>query len=131
MLVSCSYCSGFHTRGVSCPKKPKLDSRKKEETFISRFRSSRLWKNKRDEIKARDLFLCRTCFEKGTYVWSKLSVHHISPISKAWDKRLENGNLITLCATCHKMSEDGNIKASYLLELAQNQETRFKPSTRP
>ena len=122
MLVSCSYCNGLHSRGSACPNKPKNNSRKKEETYITRFRSSRIWAKKRDEIKALDLFLCRTCFEKGTYVWQKLEVHHIRRISKAWHKRLENSNLITLCCACHKMADDGKIKESYLLELAQKRE---------
>lgn len=122
MLVSCSYCNGVHTRGVTCPNRPKNNSRKKEETYISKFRSTRIWQKKRDEIKKLDKFLCRTCFEKGTYVWQKLEVHHIRRISKAWHKRLENSNLITLCGPCHKMADDGKIKEYYLLELAQKRE---------
>jgi 5-methylcytosine-specific restriction endonuclease McrA len=122
MLISCSYCNRLHNRGEICANRPKNNSRKKETNIITKFRSSRIWAKKRDEIKSYDLFLCRTCFEKGTYVWQKLEVHHIRPISKAWHKRLENSNLITLCSACHKLAENGNIKESYLSELAKKRE---------
>lgn len=126
MLVSCSYCSGLHSRGFACQNRPKNNSRVKEANYITRFRSSRLWQNKRNEIKARDLFLCQVCFQKGTYVFNKLEVHHISPISKAWEKRLENGNLITLCATCHKMAELGEIRKKDLLEIVEKREQKHE-----
>jgi 5-methylcytosine-specific restriction endonuclease McrA len=121
MLVSCSYCNGFHKRGVICPSRPKENKRtQKEANYIFRFRSSRAWQVKRDEIKKRDKFLCIYCKDKGRFVFSRLSVHHIRPIAKAWDLRLENDNLITLCSTCHKMAEDGNIKAVELVQLVKN-----------
>lgn len=121
MLVSCSYCNGFHKRGVICPSRPKENRRtEKDPTYVFRFRSSRAWQVKRDEIKTRDKFLCIYCKKNGRYVFSRLSVHHIRPIAKAWDLRLENSNLITLCSTCHKMAEDGNIKAVELVELVKN-----------
>jgi 5-methylcytosine-specific restriction enzyme A len=120
MLVSCGYCNGFHNRGVICSNKPKTKRTEKEPNHIFRFRSSRAWQKKRDEIKTRDKFLCVYCKEKGRLVFSRLSVHHIRPISKAWALRLDEFNLITLCSTCHKMAEDGNIKAVELVQLAKN-----------
>lgn len=119
MLVSCSYCNGFHKRGVTCQNKPKSNNRKKEENHITRFRSSRLWAKKRLEIKTRDKFLCQNCLKNGKYTFQKLEVHHIRPISKAWDKRLDNGNLITLCVTCHKMAENQGIKIGEQLEMVE------------
>lgn len=119
MMVSCSYCGGVHTRGFQCGKRPK-DKRKKEETYITRFRSTNVWKRKREEIKARDKFLCQWCKQKGTYVFTKLEVHHIWPISKAWNKRLDNSNLITLCTYCHKMADNEEISRKELLEIVQN-----------
>lgn len=118
MLVSCRYCNRLHNRGENCNNKPK-DRRKKEETYISRFRSSRLWRNKRDEIKTRDKFLCQLCLKNGLYTFKNLEVHHITPISKEWNKRLENGNLITLCHTCHSMVEGENKYKNMLLEMAE------------
>lgn len=72
------------------------------------------------EIKERDKFLCQYCLKNGKIVFQKLEVHHIDPISKAWHKRLDNGNLITLCSFCHKMAETGDIKKNDLLLIVKN-----------
>lgn len=119
MLVSCSYCNGQHTRGHACQNRPKNNSRKKEETYISKFRSTRIWQKKRDEIKKLDKFLCQYCLLENRYVFQKLEVHHIWPISQKWNKRLDNNNLITLCSACHKMADNEEIKRAVLLEIAQ------------
>lgn len=117
MMVSCAYCGGLHTRGQVCAKRPKKAGGLKEPNYITRFRSSKAWQLKRGEIKTRDLYLCQNCLKNGKYVFSGLSVHHIRPISKAWDLRLENGNLITLCNACHSMAELGNLSAKSLGEM--------------
>jgi 5-methylcytosine-specific restriction enzyme A len=119
MLVSCSFCNGHHKRGVACTLRPK-DNRVKEETYITRFRSSGLWKKKRDEIKRIDKYLCQNCLKNGKYTFNKLEVHHIDKISKAWHKRLDNGNLITLCIYCHKLAEVGEISKKSLILLLKN-----------
>ena len=119
MLVSCSYCGNRHNRGETCSKRPK-NNRTKEANYITRFRSSKVWQDKRKEIKDRDRFLCRYCLKNGKYVFNRLEVHHIDKIAKKWTKRLENGNLITLCSDCHKIAENGNIKAVELKELVKN-----------
>lgn len=120
MLVSCSFCGGVHSRGVSCNKRTVNNSRIKEANYITRFRSSRLWRNKREQIKTRDKFLCQVCLQKGKYNFYKLEVHHIRAISKAWAKRLDENNLITLCCSCHKMAEKEEISARELLEILKN-----------
>lgn len=118
MLVSCSYCMGQHNRGVTCPKKIK-PSRKKEPTYISRFRNTKAWQRKRLEIKSRDKYLCQHCLLNGLFTFDKLEVHHIIAISKDWDKRLDEYNLITLCTNCHKQAEKNEIKQEYLLNIAR------------
>lgn len=116
MLVSCSHCSGLHERGKTCQKKPK---RKKEETYISRFRSSSLWYKKSKEIKGRDKYLCQVCLLDKKYTFNNLEVHHITPISSNWQKRLDNTNLITLCTVCHKRAEMGEIGKAALFRIAE------------
>lgn len=121
MLVSCSHCGGRHGRGQICPSKPPRTKRGPiEANYVRAFRNSKAWQTKRDEIKRRDKLLCRVCLSNGLYTFSRLSVHHIRPIAKAWAARLDNNNLITVCPTCHKMAEDGKIKASILVEMAKN-----------
>lgn len=129
MLVSCRYCSAFHKRGEQCQNRPKHTSYKKETNAITRFRSSRLWQKKRQEIKIRDKYLCQYCKKKGIYQFNKLEVHHISPISKAWNKRLKNNNLITLCSTCHKKADNYEIPIEELKEITDQTflKTPFSP----
>jgi 5-methylcytosine-specific restriction endonuclease McrA len=40
---------------------------------------------------------------------SDLSVHHIVPISEAWEKRFDESNLATLCDHHHEQAEAGLI----------------------
>jgi 5-methylcytosine-specific restriction enzyme A len=120
MLVSCSYCSGTHKRGVICSKRPK-DRRTKDQdpSYVFRFRSSRAWQVKRDEIKKRDKYLCALCRTKGKYVFDRLAVHHIRPIKTAWAYRLDEFNLITLCRSCHEDAEKGNVCSRILGEIVE------------
>ena len=120
MLVSCRYCSAFHNRGEQCQNRPKHNSYKKEANAITRFRSSRLWQKKRHEIKTRDKFLCQYCKTRGIYQFNKLEVHHINPISKSWNKRLKNNNLITLCSTCHKKADNNEISIQKLKDIVES-----------
>lgn len=128
MLVSCRYCNAFHKRGEICNNRPKLNY-KKEINAITRFRSSRLWQKKRQEIKIRDKYLCQYCKKNGIYQFNKLEVHHISPISKSWNKRLKNNNLITLCSACHKKADNNEIPIEELKEITDQTflKTPFSP----
>ena len=117
MLVSCRYCNAFHKRGEQCKNRPINNSRKKEINAITRFRSSRLWQKKRQEIKIRDKYLCQYCKNKGIYQFNKLEVHHILPISRSWNKRLKNSNLITLCHLCHKKADNNDISINELKDI--------------
>jgi 5-methylcytosine-specific restriction endonuclease McrA len=57
------------------------------------------------------------CLIGNKYVYQKLEVHHITPIVKNWQKRLEDSNLITLCVPCHKKAELGEIGKRDLLKI--------------
>nr|WP_237068746.1 HNH endonuclease [Lysinibacillus sphaericus] len=48
------------------------------------------------------------------YNFTDLEVHHIEPIANAWDKRLEDDNLISLCRYHHELAEKGTIPAKEL-----------------
>lgn len=119
MLKSCKYCGKLHQYGDTCPQKPKREDRT-EPTYIDKFRASGAWRKKREAIKERDLYLCQSCLHKlvdigqRQYNSDKLQVHHIVPIADAWDKRLSDENLITLCPFCHSLAEHGDIPAEML-----------------
>ena len=116
LLKSCTYCSSYHKTTESCPMKP---YRKKDDTRVSKFRHTWSWRRKSLAIRQLDLFLCLYCKSHGLYVFDNLEVHHIIPIAKQWDLRLEDNNLITLCSQCHTLAECGKISTDKLYQLIQ------------
>lgn len=116
MLKSCQYCHRIHDSKYDCGMRPKRKY-KREVKEIDRFRWSNLWKEKRIQIKERDLYLCQVCKDKGKYIYDNLEVHHIIPLEEDYDKRLDDENLITLCEWCHERAERGNITREYLRDL--------------
>ena len=118
MRKSCKYCGRSHEYSEVCPKKIRYRNKYESKPRVSladRFRNSRIWREKRSEIQRRDLYICRYCFcmEKKIHT-SDLAVHHIIPIEKNYDLRLDNGNLITLCRLHHEQAEKGLIKPDVL-----------------
>ena len=121
MKKSCKYCGFIHEVGFECSKKTKRNYKMKTNE-VDTFRSTYIWQRKREEIKQRDLFLCRVCRDKNLngkieYNYEDLSVHHIVPLKTDYSLRLDNDNLITLCDRHHKDAESGVIKAEYLKSL--------------
>ena len=51
------------------------------------------------------------------YAYNNLKVHHIIPIEKDNDRRLDSDNLITLCSYHHKQAEMNKISAEELKNL--------------
>lgn len=97
---------------------------------MSRFRSGRAWTNKSKEIRKRDLFLCQVCYWEVDPLkkinFDNLEVHHIEPVYKDFERRLDNYNLITLCAMHHKKADNKEIDKSFLFEIAKRNEERNK-----
>ncbi len=119
MKKSCVYCGKSHEYNETCPKRAEYRNKYKydykRDSLADKFRNSRIWREKRSEIQRRDCYLCRYCFcvEKKINT-SDLSVHHIIPIEKNYNLRLDNGNLITLCRLHHEQAEKGLIKSENL-----------------
>ena len=71
------------------------------------------WKKKRLEILKRDNNLCQRCLCKfdGGHPNKKMKltkakyVHHIIPMKEAFDKALDDDNLVSLCFRCHEIVE--------------------------
>lgn len=128
MLKTCRYCGRIHAKDYDCGKKPKKEyatfKKNRAPSKADRFRWSGAWKNKAEEVKRRDLFLCRACLAElaGTerkYNNRNLSVHHIVPLEEAYLLRLDADNLITLCAGHHRQAEQGEIARETLRALAK------------
>lgn len=121
MLKACSYCGRIHRTGERCSRTPvrKSGGAYRDDPQIRAFRDSGEWQDKREHIKERDQYLCRACLHRMArtlrqYNSRGLSVHHIVPLYDAWDKRLDDDNLITLCGIHHKMADAGMISAEAL-----------------
>ncbi len=114
MLKSCKYCGRIHKRSFDCGKKPK---RRKEPTKINKFRWSRKWRKKRNDIVERDNHLCQICKENNKFTYNNLEVHHIVPLEEDYELRLDDENLITLCTTHHKEADKGDISREHLKKI--------------
>jgi hypothetical protein len=128
-LKSCKYCGKIHS-GI-CEEKPQ--NNRKKGTNADRFRWTKDWQTKRDDIRERDNQLCQVCIRKlyGTlnqFTYDDLSVHHIEPLHERWDRRMDDYNLITVCLYHHEMAERGEIPRSVLLAIVNDQEDKREES---
>lgn len=126
MLKSCQYCGKIHDSKYICKKKP---NRKKEITEADKFRWTRLWQKKREEIKKRDLYLCQICIRElynteNKYNTNDLSVHHNVPLNEDFNKRLENNNLLTVCGYHHELCENKEIPREIVQKIIDEQERK-------
>lgn len=124
MLKSCQYCGRIHEDKYNCGRKPK---KKKKITYIDRFRSSRRWREKREQIRRRDKGLCQVCIRNlyetdRQYNYENLSVHHAIPLETDFEKRLDDDNLLTVCGTHHEMAEAGQIPYEVIKKIIEEQE---------
>lgn len=115
MYYSCKYCGRMHQSGVPCPMRPQRKS--KRDRRADKFRNTAIWQRKREEIRLRDRYVCRVCLDKNKINSNSLEVHHIAPLEEAFNKRLEDSNLITLCVTHHKMADRKELSPEYLIGL--------------
>lgn len=117
--ITCSRC-GIVKRGHICDKKP---YRKKErDSQADKFRNTKLWQKKRDEIKTRDKWLCQICIRNryntlNILNYKTVQVHHITSIQEDYNRRLDNDNLLCLCSFHHRMAEQGEIPKQELYDI--------------
>lgn len=123
-LISCPRCGRIHRVG-ECPI-PAAHSQKYGGggTRENKFRSTNKWTEKSIHIRERDNYLCQACLHdldgQGIrYTTDHLEVHHIVPIAEAWDSRLDDDNLITLCREHHEMAEQGRLDSEALRAIAE------------
>ncbi len=124
MLKSCQYCQKIHDSKYDCRKKPpKINNRSAND----RFRYTSAWQQKRRDIRERDRYLCQVCIRKlyGTtrqFNSESLSVHHANKLNDAYDRRLDDSNLLTLCEQHHRMADDGTIPKEQILAIIAEQQ---------
>lgn len=124
MLRSCKYCGKIHDTKIECSKKPK---RRKLNTTQDKFRWTRGWQNKREEIRKRDKYMCQVCirllypYGARQYNTERIEVHHIVSLADDYDKRIDDSNLITICEHHHEMAERGAISKNELFRIVEEQ----------
>ena len=117
--VTCKYC-GVVPRGHKCPHRKSREKSGDRES--DRFRKTKQWTNKSIEIRERDRYLCQVCLRNLHNTLSNLNyrtveVHHITPINEDYNRRLDNDNLISLCAYHHRMADKGQIPREELYSI--------------
>lgn len=121
MKRACTYCGRIHDYNYDCPMKPKPKGNRDKD--IEKFRGGKLWKAKRKEILERDKGLCVVCrlglCGEPIDLVPADSVHHITPLTDDFDARLDNDNLISLCAYHHEQAERGEISAEELFKAVE------------
>lgn len=129
MLRSCPYCGRIHEKSYICPQKQQrlAERQKKDGAKETKFRYTKAWKEKREDVKSRDGYCCQLCVRglydpDRKYETDDLSVHHIIPIAENWDSRLDDDNLITLCRKHHELAESGGVPRKILFHIAEEQE---------
>lgn len=125
MLKTCKYC-GIVPYNHICPHIKKTE---KKVTETDKFRWTKVWQRKRDEIKRRDLYLCQICIRElynteNKYNSNNLSVHHNISIAEDYNKRLDNNNLLTVCSIHHEMCENGEIPKEIVQKIIDEQEKK-------
>ena len=111
MLIACSRCGRIHEWGKCPAKRERTRYKATNRTDEMKFRSSAEWQKKTVEIRQRDAGLCKLCLHEGRINGRDLSIHHIEPIRRCPDRKLDNDNLITLCRDHHQQADtDPTIK---------------------
>lgn len=121
MLKTCKHC-GIVDENHICPHRK--SRHKSGDRQSDKFRSTKIWQRKREEIKCRDKWLCQVCLRNKYNTVSFLNhktvqVHHITSIQEDYNRRLDNDNLISLCDYHHKMAERGQIPKRELYEIVR------------
>lgn len=130
-LKSCQYCGRIHRSDFDCGKKPQRKYRYIRPEHDS-FRNTAKWKRKREEIKIRDKYLCQICIRNLYHTErilnaEKLEVHHCEPLREAYEKRLDNDNLLTMCEYHHKRCDSGEIPKEIVQKIIAEQEQGIPP----
>ena len=70
-------------------------------TKYDKFYWCNAWRVKRDKINNRYKGTCLMCLIEKDEPNEAKAIHHIEEIMQAWNKRLDDNNLIPLCRQCH------------------------------
>ena len=101
--LCCKAGCGTLTRNKYCDKhtyEKNRYNRERTDRQYTDFYKTKEWLTVRGIALARDRYQCVMCKRKGIITMATM-VHHIIPVKKDWNKRLELSNLMSLCECCH------------------------------
>ncbi|BDR80682.1 hypothetical protein N072000002_09380 [Clostridium tetani] len=98
-VFGCEECTKKYKDNIK--ERYKRYKRYRTDKKEQRFYISKEWTITRDTVKQRDKGLCKLCLSKCNITYMD-TVHHIEELKDCWDKRLDPGNLISLCESCHQ-----------------------------
>lgn len=102
-------CANKITKGKYCDDHKRAKPKKKKQKNIYHhenqpFYKSKEWKSMRSFVYERERGCCQHC---GSFVFGRRAhVHHVVPIRKNDNLKLEPNNLRLLCPTCHTFEEN-------------------------
>ncbi|MBC1983022.1 HNH endonuclease [Listeria booriae] len=102
----CSYpaCNAKVVSGLYCEEHKRRPKRKPVYSKNKSFYRTQAWIDLRTSIYIRDGGRCREC---GKFVYGRdAQVHHIKPIWKNPELKLDVENVILVCAACHPKLEE-------------------------
>lgn len=120
MYKSCSRCGKIHSTTYTCNVGKVYRGGEERE-----LRNTYDWQQKSLEIRYRSNYLCEVCRDEGIYTYDNLEVHHITKVTEAPGRLLDNYNLVCLCVKHHKLADKGKINKTYLEELAKKREDNY------
>lgn len=117
MFKSCGRCGKIHASNYKCNKGKVYRGGNERQ-----LRNTYDWVQKSLEIRDRSNYLCEVCKQEGRYTYNNLEVHHITKVTEAPERLLDNYNLVCLCVEHHKLADKGEIDKDYLEKLARIRE---------
>lgn len=86
-------------------------------TKENEFYHSQEWREVRQQVLERDMYLCQVCKRNGIIKQGN-TVHHIVHLKDDWDKRVDFDNLETICPQCHNKEHEEKVfpKKKYNVE---------------
>lgn len=95
--VSNKYCESCSIKyDARTKRRHKQYSKGRTDTKEQGFYNSSSWRRIKERVKFKDGGACLLCKEFMD------RVHHIEELKEAYDKRLDEDNLISLCESCHQ-----------------------------
>ena len=100
-LTKGSYCEVHKDReeNSKAERNKHYDTHKRDKKANAFYQSTE-WERVRSQVLSRDKGLCLECIRNKRITFADV-VDHIIPIKVAWDRRLDNTNLQSLCHACH------------------------------